>query len=77
MLSKIWDILVRWRTWLVNLFGLVLFILPDLAGLLAAPELMAVVPAGYQKWLSLAIVLLNIWMRPRPAARAHDPEVQK
>ena len=38
---------------------------------------MAVLPPGYQKWLALALLIVNIWMRPRPAVRAADPEVRK
>jgi len=77
MFSRLWDFLVRWRTWLANVIGAVLLALPDLLFLLQAPELMAVLPPGYQKWLALALLIVNIWMRPRPAVRAADPEVRK
>jgi hypothetical protein len=76
MFSRLWDFLVRWRTWLVNTLGTVVLVLPDLLLFLHSPELMAVLPPGYQKWLALALLLLNIWMRPRPAARAIDKEGQ-
>lgn len=77
MFSRLWDFLIRWRTWLMNVFGAVLLALPDLLYLLNSSELMAVLPAGYQKWLALALVVLNIWMRPRPAVRAADPEARQ
>lgn len=77
MFSRLWDFLVRWRTWLMNVAGAVLLALPDLLYLLNSSELMAVLPVGYQKWLALALLIVNIWMRPRPAVRANDPEVQK
>jgi len=77
MFSRLWDFLVRWRTWLANVIGAVLLALPDLLFLLQAPELMAVLPPGYQKWLALALLIVNIWMRPRPAVRAADPEARK
>lgn len=76
MFSRLWDILVRWRTWLINVFGAVLLALPDLLMFLHSPELMAVLPPGWQKWLALGLLILNVWMRPRPAVRAHDPEAK-
>lgn len=76
-LAKLWDFVVRMRTWLLNVGGAVLLALPDLLFLLQAPELMAVLPPGYQKWLALALLVINIWMRPRPAVRASDPEASK
>lgn len=66
--TAFWTWLVRWRTWLANTFGAVLLVLPDLLSILHSTELMAVLPPGYQKWLALGLLLLNIWMRPRPAA---------
>lgn len=74
MLDKIWTTLVRWRTWLVNVAGAALIILPDL---LSAPEILAVIPAGYQKYIIAGVFLLNIWMRPRPAVMARDLEASK
>lgn len=77
MFARLWDFLVRWRTWLTNVAGAVLLALPDLLYLLNSSELMAVLPPGYQKWLALALLILNIWMRPRPAVRAADAEARK
>lgn len=74
MLAKIWETLVRWRTWLVNMIGAALLLLPEL---LNAPEVLAVIPQSYQKWVFLAVFLLNIWMRPRPAVLAKDVEAKK
>lgn len=74
MLAQIWEALVRFRTWVVNLFAAALLILPEL---LNAPEVIAVVPVQYQKWIFVAALLLNIWMRPRPAVLAKDVEAQK
>lgn len=67
------DTIRRWRTWIVNSIGALLIILPEL---LNAPEVLAVVPVGYQKWVFVVALALNVWMRPRPAALANDPEVQ-
>ena len=73
MLSTVWEYVVRLRTWLVNLVGAALIVLPEL---LNAPEVIAVIPQSYQKWVFVAALLLNIWMRPRPASMAQDPETQ-
>lgn len=74
MLDKIWEFLVRFRTWLVNLVGAALIIAPEI---LSAPEVLAVIPASYQKYVIVAVFLLNIWMRPRPAVIAKDLEAAK
>ncbi len=74
-MSAIWarisDILIRWRVWFVNSAGAILLLLPEL---LNAPEVIAVVPQHYQKYVFAGALLLNILMRPRAAARATDPE---
>lgn len=69
MIDKIWEFIVRFRTWLVNLIGAALILLPEL---LNAPEVVAVVPQQYQKYVFLAALLVNIWMRPRPADMKKD-----
>lgn len=66
------DFIIRWRTWLANVIGAVLLALPDLLLFLNSSELMAILPTGYQKWLALGLLVINIWMRPRPAVRAGD-----
>lgn len=72
-MNRIWDTLVRWRTWLVNLFASLLIVLPEL---LNAPEVLAVIPQQYQKYAFVGALLLNILMRPRAATTKDDPEVQ-
>lgn len=71
-LDTAWDILVRWRTWVVNVLFAVLIVLPEI---IAAPEVAAVAPDKWKPWLAVATLAVNIWMRPRPAVRATDPEV--
>lgn len=73
MIPRIWDTLVRWRTYFVNIVLALLFIAPEI---LNSPEILAVIPAEYQRWFLVAAFLINIWMRPRPAATRDDPEVQ-
>jgi len=69
----IWDIIVRWRTYILNVALALAFILPEV---LNSPEILAIIPAEYQRWFLVSAFLLNIWMRPRPAVRASDPEVR-
>jgi predicted cobalt transporter CbtA len=72
-MNQIWEALVRFRTWIVNVVASLLILLPEL---LNAPEVLAVIPQQYQKYVFVAALILNIVMRPRPAAMAKDPEVQ-
>lgn len=72
-MNRVWETLVRWRTWLVNVFASLLIVLPEL---LNAPEVMAVIPVEYQKYVFVGALLLNILMRPRAAATKNDPEVK-
>ena len=70
-MNKVWETLVRWRTWIVNVFASLLLVLPEL---LNAPEVIAVIPMEYQKYVFVAALLLNILMRPRPAVVSTDLE---
>lgn len=70
-MKRIIEAVIRFRTWLANLFFAVLIVAPDL---LNAPEVIAVIPAEYQRWVIAAGFLLNIWMRPRPAVISTDLE---
>lgn len=72
-MNQFWEVLVRWRTWLVNTFGALLMLLPEV---LNAPEVLAVIPTSYHKWVFVSVMLLNILMRPRPASIATDADVQ-
>lgn len=70
-MKRIIEAVIRFRTWLANLFFAVLIVAPDL---LNSPEVLAVIPAEYQRWVIAAGFLVNIWMRPRPAVLANDLE---
>lgn len=72
-MNKLWETLVRWRTWLLNSVAALMIVLPDL---LNAPEVIAVIPVQYQKYVFVAALLINVWMRPRPAATKDDAEVK-
>lgn len=71
--ERVWETLVRWRTWIVNTVLAVVTIAPEI---LNAPEVLAVVPHEYQRYFLAGLFVLNILMRPRPAAVKSDPEVQ-
>lgn len=71
-MSKLWEYLVRFRTWLVNIVMALAIVAPDL---LNSPQMLAILPAEYQRYVIAAGFLVNIWMRPRPAVIASDPEV--
>jgi len=69
MFKDLWIAIVRFRTWLVNGIGAALILLPEL---LNAPEVLAVIPQQYQKYVFVAALLINIWLRPRPAVVKSD-----
>lgn len=73
MIDRIWETLVRWRTYFLNIILALLFIAPEV---LNSPEILAIIPAEYQRWFLVAAFLANIWMRPRAAATKNDPEVK-
>jgi hypothetical protein len=71
-----WEFLVRWRTWLVNVFAALLLVLPDLLTALLGFDWGTIIPKVYMPYVTLAIIIVNVWMRPRPASVASDPEVK-
>lgn len=74
------DFLIRLRTYIVGALGIVIVLLPDLlpvlAELLNAPQIVAVLPEGWRTWAAVFALLCTVWTRWRPATRAADPEVQ-
>lgn len=73
MLNSIFLTLARWRTYIVNIALALAFAMPEI---LNSPEVLAVIPAEWQRWFLVAAFLANIWMRPRPAVLPNDPEAQ-
>lgn len=63
------DLIARFRTWIVNLILVALVMAPEI---LNAPEILAIVPQQYQRYFLAGLFVLNIWMRPRPAALPKD-----
>lgn len=74
-MSKVWETLVRWRTWFVNVVFAIL-LTPELLMALLGFDWGTIIPAKYMPYVTLAIIILNVWMRPRAAATKDDPEVQ-
>ncbi|MBO9589518.1 hypothetical protein [Devosia sp.] len=74
-MNKLWETLVRWRTWLVNVVFAIL-LTPELLMALLGFDWGSIIPAKYMPYVTLAVIVLNVWMRPRPASVASDPEVQ-
>ena len=72
-MDRLWEYVVRFRTWIVNVFFALMIVGPEL---LNSPEMLALIPAEYQRWVVALAFLANIWMRPRPAVIASDPEAK-
>lgn len=70
-MKALWERIVRFRTWLVNLLLAIVVVAPDL---FSSPEILALIPENYQRWVIAFGFLVNIWMRPRPAVIATDLE---
>lgn len=64
-LGWIWAKVVALRTWLFNSAGALVVLVGPVLG---APEIQAVIPRSWLPWVIAAVFLINIWMRPRPAA---------
>lgn len=72
---RLWENLVRWRTWIVNvIFGVILT--PELILVLIGADWGAIVPKGWLPYIAIANAVLNVWMRPRAAVLPTDPEVE-
>lgn len=71
MLNKTWEWAVRLRNWIITIIGAVLLVLPEI---LQAPELLAVLPESWHKWVFVATMFLNLAVRWRPAVISTDLE---
>lgn len=72
-----WKTLRRWRTWIFNTVMAVVFVLPDILAALAGFDWSGIIPPRYMPYVTLAIILLNIWMRPRAAVLPTDDEARR
>jgi hypothetical protein len=74
-MNALWLALVRFRTWLFN--GGLLMLLVILPDMLNSPEILAIIPPDYQRYVIAAALIINIWMRPRPAVVSTDLEASR
>lgn len=72
-LWRLVERIIRFRTWILNLILTLAILAPDI---LNSPEMLALLPAEYQRYVIAAAFVLNIWMRPRPAVLPSDPEAR-
>lgn len=70
------KVIKRWRTWLFNTAAAAVVVLPEIVSALAGYNWGEVVPAKYMPLVTLTIIVVNIWMRPRPAVLSSDSEAQ-
>lgn len=71
-MKTVWEYLVRLRTYIVNILYAVLIVAPDMFN---SPEILALFPPEWARYVVAAAFLTNIWLRPRPAVIPSDPEV--
>ncbi|RUX03177.1 MAG: hypothetical protein E5V51_00125 [Mesorhizobium sp.] len=67
----------RWRTWIFNIGAAVVLGLPDILQQLGGIYWGDIIPPAYLPYFTIAVVLVNIWMRPRAAVLPDDDEAQK
>lgn len=72
MLNTLWEHTRRLRTWIVNALSLLILALPDIIDLLSGANLNGIIPDQYVRAFAIALALLNILMRPRPAVLKKD-----
>jgi hypothetical protein len=71
------KLIARFRTWIVNGLSLVILVLPDILNVLAATDWTGIIPDPYIRAFGVALAIVNIWMRPRPAVLPSDYEAQR
>jgi len=71
-----WNTLRRWRTWIFNAVAGAVVLIPEVLSALAGFNWGTVIPPQYMPYLTIAIIAVNILMRPRPAVLPGDPEAE-
>lgn len=67
MLADFVHWLKRFRTWVFNIIAALVVVLPDLVSALAGHDWSGIVPPRYMPYMTAAIIVINVLMRPRPA----------
>lgn len=75
MLQSLKEYVIRLRTWIVNVL-FVAIISPDVVMVLLGANWGSIIPEPYINYVTIAIPIINIWMRPRPAVLPTDPEAK-
>lgn len=68
MLEKLWVALRRFRTWVFNILAALVVVLPEIIAGLAGHDWGGVIPAQFMPYVTAAIIIVNVLLRPRPAA---------
>lgn len=66
--------LKRFRTWVFNILAAVVIVIPDILQALAGNDWSGVVPSRFMPYVTAAIVIVNVLLRPRPAAVKEKPK---
>ncbi len=68
MLKRLLCELRRFRTWVFNLAVALGVFVPDILNVLAGYDWSPVVPPKYLPFVGLTVTIVNVMLRPRPAA---------
>lgn len=77
MLRSVWNTVRRWRTWIFNALASILLVLPEILSAFAGYDWSGVLPPGWMPYVTIAIIVVNLWMRPRPAVLPTDDEAKR
>lgn len=69
------EYIIRFRTWIVNVLFAAL-LTPEIIMVLLGANWGSIIPEPYINYVTIAIPIINIWMRPRPAVLPSDPEAK-
>jgi hypothetical protein len=75
MFKYIKEQIIRLRTWIVNILFAIL-ITPEIVMVLLGANWGSIIPEPYINYVTIAIPIINIWMRPRLAVLPSDPEAK-
>lgn len=67
-LAELWVAIKRFRTWVFNILAALVVVLPDIIAGLASNNWNGIIPAHYMPYVTAAIIVVNVLLRPRPAA---------
>lgn len=71
-MKRIFETIARWRTWLFNTLAGAVILIPEILTALAGYNWGEIIPQKYMPLVTLTILVVNIWMRPRAAVLPGD-----